>query len=234
MEFNRFDTRSFPQVESKLHSFIARVYAWMFFALMVTGIVAMVIASSPTIADAIISNQMVFFGLLVGELVMVVGLVGLVRRMTPLVATLVFIAYSALNGIVFSLIFLAFTATSIATTFFIASATFGAMSIYGYVTKRDLTRLGSLLMMGLIGIIIAFVVNIFLANSILYWITSVIGILIFVGLTAFDTQKIKRMNSQVDVGTGEGEKAAVLGALALYLDFINLFLLLLNFTGQRN
>ena len=231
MSLNSF---TLSQVQTELNSFIARVYAWMFLGLLTTAVVAMTVAATPALANAIIGNPILFFALLIAELAAVGVLAVLVRKMSPELATLVFIGYAALNGVTFSILFLTFTATSIATTFFVTAGTFGAMSVYGYVTQRDLTSLGNLLLMGLIGIIIASVVNIFLANSIIYWIVTFVGILIFVGLTAYDTQKIKNMNRVVNVATGEGQKAAILGALALYLDFINLFLLLLRFTGQRD
>jgi uncharacterized protein len=131
-------------------------------------------------------------------------------------------------------IFVLYTATSIASTFFVTAGTFGAMSMYGYFTKRDLTKMGSLLMMALIGLIIASVVNMFMASSTLYWITTYAGILIFVGLVAYDTQKIKEMNIIGNEGTDEDRKEAIMGALALYLDFINLFLYLLRLLGRRN
>ncbi|MCL4487698.1 MAG: Bax inhibitor-1/YccA family protein [Chloroflexi bacterium] len=228
-----YDTFSWSRVGAEWNSLVARVYAWMFLGLLATAVVAMTVASSPVLADAILGNTIVFFGLLIGELVLVIALAALVQRMSPELATLVFVGYAVLNGVTFSMIFLAFTATSIATTFFITAGTFGVMSVYGYVTQRDLTSIGNLLLMGLVGVILASVVNIFLANSIIYWITGVAGILIFVGLTAYDTQKIKRMSATIDATTGAGQKAAILGALALYLDFVNLFLLLLRFTGQR-
>ena len=224
----------FPQIETRLRSFVARVYAWMFLALVLSGVVAMYVASSQTLALALMQNQLVFFGLIVVELGMVFAIAGLVQRMSPLLATSIFIAYAVLNGVTLSLIFFAFTAESIATTFFITAGTFGLMSIYGYLTKRDLTSLGNLLFMALLGLILASVVNIFFANSILYWITSFVGILIFVGLTAYDTQKIKKLSATGFEGEDAEQRAAILGALALYLDFVNLFLFFLRFSGQRD
>jgi FtsH-binding integral membrane protein len=146
---------------------------------------------------------------------------------------MVFVGYSALTGLTLSVIFLVYTAESLATTFFVTAGTFGLMSAYGYVTKRDLTGLGSFLMMGLIGMVLASVVNMFFNNSTVYWITTYIGILIFVGLTAYDTQKIKQMSALGLEGGEMEQKGAIMGALRLYLDFINLFLLLLRLMGNR-
>jgi FtsH-binding integral membrane protein len=164
-----------------------------------------------------------------GELALVFTLSGAINRMNEATATLLFIAYSALNGVTLSVIALVYTRSSIASTFVITAGMFGAMSIYGYMTRRDLTSWGSFLFMGLIGVVIASVVNIFVASSAVSWIISGIGVIVFTGLTAYDTWKIKEMAAQ---GT-EGRKPAILGALTLYLDFINLFLMLLRFTGNR-
>jgi len=148
-------------------------------------------------------------------------------------AAILFFSYALLNGLTFSFIFLAYTGSSIASTFVVAAGTFGAMTLYGAATKKDLTSWGSFLYMGLIGIVIAFVVNIFLQSSAIQWIASAIGVLVFTGLTAYDTQKILRMNILGNEGTEEDTKEAIRGALTLYLDFINLFLMLLHFMGNR-
>jgi hypothetical protein len=166
---------------------------------------------------------------LIGELALVFILSGAINKLSEAVATMLFVAYSALNGVTLSLLALVYTASSIASTFVITAGMFGAMSIYGYVTKRDLTSWGSFLFMGLIGIIIASVVNIFVASSAVSWVVSGIGVIVFTGLTAYDTWKIKALAAE---GT-TGRKPAILGALTLYLDFINLFLMLLRFTGNR-
>jgi FtsH-binding integral membrane protein len=155
------------------------------------------------------------------------------QRMSAAAATGWFLFYAFLNGLTLSVIFVIYTAASIAGTFFVTAATFGAMSLYGYYTKRDLTKLGSLLMMALIGLILASVVNWFFNNPVLYWITTYAGILIFVGLVAYDTQKIKNMNIIGNEGTEEDHKEAIMGSLALYLDFINLFLYMLRLLGDR-
>lgn len=219
--------------ELETRSLVARVYAWMFVALLITAGVAATIAATPAVTSVLLSNQILFFGLLIGELLLVVALAGFIHRMSPATATLVFLGYSALNGVTLSLIFLAYTAGSIATTFVVTAGMFGVTSLYGYFTHTDLTRFGNLLLMALIGLVIASVVNIFLSSSALYWITTYAGVAIFVGLTAYDTQKIKELSQTVDEETGESRKTAILGALALYLDFINLFLMLLRLFGRR-
>jgi uncharacterized protein len=224
---------SLSRVEVEQRAFILKVYGWMFVALAVTGFTALFVASSETLLELIFGNRLVFWVLVIGELLLVGSLVAAVRRMSAATATGVFIAYSILNGITMSCIFVLYTGSSIASTFFVTAGTFGVMSVYGMVTKRDLTSFGSFLMMGLIGMVIASIVNIFLQNETIYWLTTYIGIFIFVGLTAYDTQKIKDMNVTGNEGTDEDKKEAILGALTLYLDFINLFLLLLRVMGNR-
>jgi FtsH-binding integral membrane protein len=221
------------QAEEEQRRFIAKVYSWMGFALVVTGLVAMYTASNPNLLKVILGNQMVFFGLIIGELVLVVTLAAAVKKMSVMTATLAFIGYAALNGLTLSVIFVAFTAESLASTFFVTAGTFGVMSAYGFFTKKDLTSWGNLLFMALVGLIIASLVNMFFRSSALYWVTTYAGILIFVGLTAYDTQKIKRMNVLGNEGTDEDKKEAIIGALTLYLDFINLFLMLLRIFGRR-
>jgi FtsH-binding integral membrane protein len=213
--------------------FMTKVYGWMTLALVVTGTVALYTASSQFLIETIFSSRLTFYGLIIAEFIMVAALAGWVSRMSASTATLVFVLYSALNGLTMSAIFLVFTAESIASTFFITAGTFGAMSLYGYTTKQDLTRLGSLLFMALIGLLIASLVNMFMRSTMLYWITTFAGVLIFTGLTAYDTQKIKNMNIIGNEGTDEDRKEAIMGALTLYLDFINLFLYLLRIFGKR-
>jgi FtsH-binding integral membrane protein len=209
-----------------------RVYAWMTAGLLLTGAVAMFVAGSPALTSIIFGNPFLFFGLFIVQIAAVIGLSAGINRMSPAAATAIFIGYAALNGLTLSAIFLAYTTESIAGTFFATAGTFGAVSAYGYFTKRDLSGMGSFLFMALIGLLLATVVNIFWANSTLYWIITYAGVLIFVGLTAWDTQKIKRMAAQVNDETSAG-RLAVLGALTLYLDFINLFLYLLRILGGR-
>jgi uncharacterized protein len=222
-------TRTADQVIVKQNALVRQGYAWMGAGLAVTAFMALVTLSSPAMLTAIAGNRLVFYGLIIGELALVFTLSGAINRLSATTATLIFVAYSALNGVTLSIVTLVYTRSSIASTFVITAGMFGAMSIYGYMTRRDLTSWGSFLFMGLIGVVIASVVNIFVGSSAVSWIISGIGVIVFTGLTAYDTWKIKAMAAQ---GT-EGRKPAILGALTLYLDFINLFLMLLSFTGNR-
>ncbi len=213
--------------------FFVKVYGWMSLALIVTGLVAIWAASNDDVVSILANSRWFFIGLLILEFALVAFLVGWIMKMSSQSATLIFILYSILNGFTLSIVFLVYTAESIASTFFITAGTFAIMSIYGYFTKSDLTKLGNLLLMGLIGLIIASAVNMFYQNETLYWITTYAGILIFIGLIAYDTQKIKNLNIIGNEGTDEDKKEAIIGALTLYLDFINLFLKLLRLLGKR-
>lgn len=224
---------STEQIQREQVNFINKVYGWMSFALIVTAFVAMWVASSPDLLNLIFGNQLIFWGLIIGEFICVGYLASAMKKISAQSATLIFIGYSALNGLTLSIIFVLFTSSSIASTFLITAGTFAVMSIYGYYTKKDLTSIGNLAMMGLIGFFIASVVNIFLYNEMLYWITTYIGILVFIALIAYDTQKIKNLNIIGNEGTEEDKKEAIMGALILYLDFINLFILLLRIFGRR-
>ena len=212
--------------------FLAKVFNWMAIGLALTGGVALLTANTG-LARTIVATPL-FFILVLAELGLVFFLSARIEKIQPATATGLFVGYAVLNGLTLSVIFLAYTSASIASTFFITAGMFGAMAVYGLVTKRDLSAMGSFLFMGLIGIILASIVNIFLKSSALYWTISVIGVLVFVGLTAWDVQKIKNMGEQGIMSQGEGaiRKGAILGALALYLDFINLFLMLLRFFGS--
>jgi uncharacterized protein len=221
------------QAEDLQRAFVTKVYSWMMAGLMITGIVALLTIQVPALLELIFSSRFAFMGIVIAQLGLVIWLSARVEKMSAATATMVFLGYSALTGLTLSVVFLAYTSASLATTFFVTAGTFGAMSAYGYITKRDLTSMGSFMMMGLIGVVLASVVNIFLNNSTIYWVTTYIGILIFVGLTAYDTQKIKEM-SGVSLQGGEIEqKGAIMGALRVYLDFINLFLMLLRVMGNR-
>lgn len=229
---NRYDTeysRGDEQIIVVQNTLIRQVYAWMGLGLALTALMALATISSPGLLRAIVGNKLIFYGLMIGELGLVALLSGAINRLSGTAATLLFLAYSALNGMTLSIIFLVYTADSISSTFLISAGMFGAMSAFGYLTKRDLTSWGSFLFMGLIGVIIASIVNIFLNSSAVAWITSAIGVIVFTGLTAYDTWKIKAMAAQGQ----EGRKPAILGALTLYLDFINLFLMLLRLLGNR-
>ncbi len=219
--------------EVNLSAYMTRVFGWMTLALTATALTAMFVASTPALVNALIANKLVFYGLLIGQLLLVGSLAGLVNRISSMTATAIFMGYSVMNGITLSLLFLVFTASSIATVFFITAGTFAFMAAYGYFTNRDLTSVGNLMFMGLIGILIASLVNFFLASETLYWIISYAGVFIFVGLTAYDTQKIKNQALMMASDGETVQKYAVMGALTLYLDFINLFIFLLRIFGSR-
>ena len=220
------------QAQVQQRTIISQVYAWMAAGLLVTGAIALFTVNTPALLSLIFGSRLVFFGLLIGELLLVIGLSAMIGRISASASTAIFMLYAALNGLTMAAIFLVYTRSSIASTFFVTAGTFGAMSLYGYTTKRDLTTIGNLCVMGLIGFLLASIVNLFLHSQAIYWITTYAGIAIFVGLTAWDTQKIKRMTA---LGAGEEQagRIAIAGALMLYLDFINLFLLLLRLFGRR-
>ena len=213
--------------------FVAKVYGWMGVALATSGLVCWYVMSRPDLMMTILRSQGLFIGLVIAQLGIVVALSAAMRRLSAMVATGLFFLYAALTGLTLSVVVAAFTPASLATTFFVTAGTFAATGIYGYTTKRDLTSVGSLAFMGLIGIIIASVVNIFLANAFLDSAIAYIGVVVFVGLAAWDTQKIKAMGPAFAAESEEERKGAVIGALALYLDFINLFLMLLRIFGRR-
>ena len=212
-----------------------KVYVWMTFALVITGFTAFGISENPGLVYTIVTNRLLFWGLVIGEFALVMAIYGAIGRLSATAATLLFVLYSVVNGATLSVIFLAYTMTSIASVFFITAGTFAVMAFIGYTTKTDLTSFGKMLMMGLIGIILATVVNIFIGSSMLNMIVSYVGVVVFVGLTAYDSQKIKNLLYQVDNMSEEAQKLALLGSLTLYLDFINLFLMLLRiFGGNRD
>lgn len=221
------------QIVQEQQRFMVKVYGWMAFALATTGIVASAVAESQSMLEFIMGNRMVFFGLLIGQLLMVGALSIWVQKLSSLAVMAIFVAYAALTGISFSFIFLFYTSASIATTFYITAGTFAVMSFIGLFTGTDLTKFGNILMMALVGLVIASIVNIFMNNDTLYWITTYAGVLIFTGLIAYDTQKIKDLYAVGAEGSEEVKKLAIMGALKLYLDFINLFLMLLRLFGRR-
>ena len=197
---------------------LKNVYLWMTVALAITGITALAVVNSPTLSSLL-------FGL-------VWYVSARIMSLSFTTATGLFMLYSLLNGLTLSVLFAVYTRSSIASTFFITAGTFGAMSLYGYFTKKDLSSWGNILIMAVIGLIIASVVNIFMQSAMIYWIITYAGVLIFVGLTAYDTQKIKQMLANQEINE-QTQKLALLGALSLYLDFINLFLYLLRIFGDR-
>ena len=210
-----------------------KVYLWMTLALTLSGLTAYYVSGNYSLMETIIMNRAVFWILIIAEFGLVIGLSAAINKLSFPVAAIMFAAYSIINGMLLSVIFVAYTTSSIATTFFVTAGTFAAMAVVGTVTKTDLTKLGSILLMALIGIIIATVVNLFLHNETMDIVISGIGVLVFTGLTAYDAQKIKLMAEQAEEVNDSTQKIAVLGALSLYLDFINLFLYLLRFMGNR-
>ena len=210
-----------------------KVYVWMTLALVITGFTAYGVATSPGLLQAIYTNQVLMWGLIIAEVALVVGVTAAINRLSLTTATLMFIIYSVINGALLSFIFVAYTASSVATVFFITAGTFGAMALVGYTTKTDLSSMGKILMMALIGLVIATIVNLFVKSSGFTLILSYVGVLIFVGLTAWDSQKIKQMLLQAPDAGEQSQKLALLGALTLYLDFVNLLLYLLRIFGKR-
>lgn len=210
------------------------VYSWMTLALVITAVTSIFVANSPNLIEFIYGGKYLFYGLLIGELALVWFLSARINTLSLTTATAGFIVYSILNGVTMSFIFLIYTHSSIAMTFFITAGTFGAMALFGTLTKKDLSSWGNILLMALIGIIIASIANFFLKSEMMYWIITYAGVLIFVGLTAYDAQKIKRLiqahGNEINDST---QKMALMGALSLYLDFINLFLFLLRIFGGR-
>jgi FtsH-binding integral membrane protein len=223
------------QTQVQVNSFIRSVYNWMAIGLGLTALVAFYVASSESLVRLVFGNPLIFFGLIIGELILVFSISARIQKIQASTATGLFIAYAALNGVTLSFIFLAYTSASIVSTFIVCALTFLACSVYGMTTKKDLTSLGGFMFMGLIGIIIASLVNLFIRSSAMTMIISYIGVIVFVGLTAYDTQKLKTMAVTQPAGIEAGvvRKGAILGALSLYLDFINLFLMLLRILGNR-
>ena len=210
-----------------------KVYVWMTLALVITGVTAYGVATSPGLMMAIATNKLLFWGLIIAEFGLVLAVSAAINKLSLTTATMLFVLYSVINGATLSFIFAVYTMSSIASVFFITAGTFAVMAFIGYTTKKDLTSMGKILLMALIGIIIATVVNIFLKSTGLEMIVSYLGVLIFVGLTAYDSQKIKQMLLMApDAGEG-AQKLALLGALSLYLDFVNLFIYLLRIFGRR-
>lgn len=213
---------------------LKNVYLWMTLALGISGVTAIAVANSPQLLELLYGNGLALFIVFIAQLCLVWLISARISSMSINTATALFIAYSILTGVTLASIFIVFTQESIASVFFISAGTFAAISLYGYTTKRDLSNWRTYLLMGLIGLIIASVVNWFMHSEMLYWIISYVGVLVFVGLTAYDTQKIKQMALVSYNQEGEiSQKIALLGALTLYLDFINLFIYLLRIFGRR-
>jgi len=222
------------RTDTTFRTLLQQVYGWMAAGLALTGLVAWYVSQSDTLMALIFGQPFVLIGLIVVELGLVFGLSWGLSRMSAALATTGFVLYSAISGATLAAVFLVYTTESIASTFLVTACVFGAMSIYGYTTQRDLSSWGSLLFMELIGVILASVVNIFLQSTAMYWVITYAGVLIFVGLIAYDTQKLKQLSDRIDGRDAEMfQKMVILGALSLYLDFINLFLYLLRLLGKR-
>lgn len=231
MDSQRIVTGS--QDQASVSSFLSRVFMWMAFGLVISTLGAGWLLSQPQLFTTIIKNQWIFFGLIIAELGLVIWLSAAMMSMSAGLATILFLVYSFLNGITLSPLFLVYTGGSIVTTFAVTAGTFFFFSLYGLTTKRDLTNMGGLLMMGLFGVILASVVNMFLKSSMLEWICTFVAIAVFMGLIAWDTQKLKAMHAMGFSNPETEKKMVIFGALALYLDFINLFIQLLRIFGKR-
>lgn len=220
------------QIDEGLRAYMLRIYNYMASGLALTGIIALATAQSESLMQIIFGGGALMWIIMLSPLAFILALSFGINKMQASTAQAVFWGFAAVMGLSMASIFAVYTGTSIARVFFITAGTFAGMSLYGYTTKRDLTAMGSFLFMGLIGIILASVVNIFLQSSAMHFVISVVGVLVFVGLTAYDTQKIKSMYAEAD-GAETASKKAIMGALTLYLDFINLFLMLLRLFGDR-
>ena len=218
-----------------MNSALTRVFVWMFIGLLCTAISALAVVRIPTLQDLVMNNSAVMIVLIVLELGLVIGISAAINKLSSPAAIALFLLYAVVNGLTLSFVFWAYELPTVFTAFSVTAATFGAMAIIGAVTKRDLTKIGGLCMMGLIGIMIASIVNIFIGNGPLDTLLCIVGVLIFVGLTAYDTQRIKRQLAQAGGDTGDEfvKKISVMGALSLYLNFINLFLRILRLLGRR-
>ena len=238
MDYEEINYRSFSR-ERELESSAAfsvlmqKTYLWMTMALAITGLTAYIVAGNEMILNILFNFRAAIWILFIAEIGLVISLSAAIEKLSLTTATLMFVVYALLNGVTFSTLFLVYSLPSLATTFFVTAGTFGAMSAVGLFIKKDLSAIGRILIMALIGIIIATVVNIFLASTGLDVIITYLGVLIFVGLTAYDTHKIKKMFQMAPDASAHTQKYAVLAALTLYLDFINLFLYLLRFFGNR-
>jgi FtsH-binding integral membrane protein len=224
-------TQSTTAAAERVSAFLWKVYAWMAIGLGITAVVAYGVVSSPEILRALVLNRLVFFGLIIAELGLVFFISARADRLAPTTASGLFALYSALNGVTLSVILIAYTGESVATTFMITAGMFAALAFWGSTTKRSLAGMGQFMFMGLIGLVLASIVGIFWQSDALQFLISVVGVIVFTGLTAYDAQRLKQM--ALSLPDGQVASYAVVGALSLYLDFINLFLMLLRFTGRR-
>lgn len=224
-----FDNKAVTRAKS---NFLNRTYAWMVAGLLTTALTSFLFLSSGLFVY-FFEYSFLMWGTMLGTLGLVIYLSARIEKMSKSTAIAMFLIYSAMNGLMFSSIFLVYTGSSIATVFLMSAGMFGALSLWGFITKRDLTGLGTFMFMGLIGLIIVAIVNMFVQSSMLYWMQSVFGVLIFAGLTAYDTQKLKKMATENFASEDMAAKMSIMGALTLYLDFINLFIYLLRIFGDR-
>jgi FtsH-binding integral membrane protein len=225
-------TRPTERTAERVSAFLAKVYGWMCIGLGITAAVAYLVSSSPTLARAVTGNQLVFFGLIIVELGLVFFLSARVQSLEPGTAAGLFVAYAALNGVTLSVILLAYTGASVATTFVVTGAMFGALAVFGTTTKRSLAGAGQFFFMGLIGLVLASIVGLFWQNDALQFLITVVGVIVFTGLTAWDAQRLKQM--ALELPEGRVGAYATVGALSLYLNFVNLFLMLLRLQGRRD
>jgi uncharacterized protein len=225
-------TASSTAAAERVSAFLWKVYAWMAIGLGLTAVVAYLVASSPDVLRALVMNRIVFFGLMIAELALVFFISARADRLAPQTAAGLFALYSGLNGVTLSAILIMYTGESVAGTFVVTAGMFGALALFGSTTKRSLAGMGQFMMMGLIGLILASVVGLFWHNDALQFLISVVGVIVFTGLAAYDAQRLKQMALALPEGQLAGY--AIVGALSLYLDFINLFLMLLRFTGRRD
>ena len=225
-------TTNTVQAADRVSAFLWKVYGWMAVGLGLTAVVAFAVAGSPEILRTLVGNRLVFFGLVIAELGLVFYLSARADRMAPGTAAGLFTLYSALNGVTLSVVLLAYTGESVTTTFVVTAGMFGALALFGSTTKRSLAGAGQFFMMGLVGLILASIVGVFWHSDALQFLISVVGVIVFTGLTAWDAQRLKQMALALPVG--QAGAYAIVGALSLYLDFINLFLMLLRFTGRRD
>jgi FtsH-binding integral membrane protein len=236
MSDNRPDMATAPSAAAeRTRSLLRNVYLWMTGGLALTAVVALGVASNTDIIRAILSSRFLFFALLIAEVGLVWFLSARIAKLSPVAATVAFAAYAVLNGFTLSLILLIYTSASLATALFITAGTFAGMSVYASVTRRDLAKVGTYLVYGLWGIILASLVNLFLKSPVVDWIVSYVGVAVFLGLTAYDTQVIRRWSAEAGDSLSEADyiRFSILGALKLYLDFINLFLFFLRIFGRR-
>ncbi|CAD83410.1 integral membrane protein interacts with FtsH [Candidatus Blochmanniella floridana] len=232
--FPRFQGTLSDRDNTIIQPYISQVFGWMSCGLLLTAFVAWYTSITPAVLQLLFSNQIIFFGLIISQLALVFTLSGMVTRLSGSLATTLFMLYSVLTGLTLSSIFILYTSSSISGTFIVTSGMFGAMTVYGYTTKKDLSSLGNLLFMGLIGMVLASLVNIWLKNPTIMWIITYIGVILFVGLTAYDMQKIKSIGSSLSIeDQDQFRKYSIIGALTLYLDFINLFMMMIRIFGNK-